>query len=88
MLYDDDGNELQEYRTSIYHQDVIYQYIKDAQNSLGTLIYDVRRFRKDFPDNSAGVQFEGLTDEEVETLDLLERTIMHKGLPIPIGLRW
>jgi len=88
MLFDDDGNELNDYRTSIYHRDVVRQYIKDAEKSLGSLMYDIRNFRKDFPENSVGVHFEGLTDEEAETLDLLEQTIMHHGLPIPIGLRW
>jgi len=87
-MYDDDGNELFEYRTGVYHEDDMRQYIQDAQKLLGSLLYDRKHFRKDFPEKSVGVRFEGLTEDEANTLDTLELNIVHKALPEPIGLRW
>lgn len=88
MLYDDDGNELFVYRTGIYHSDVMTKFVNDAESKLGTLIYDRKYFSKDFPDNSVGVHFEGLTEDEANTLDTMEFDILDKALPEPIGLRW
>ncbi len=87
-MYDDEGNELFEYRTGVYHVDDLNQYISDAEKLLGTLLFDRRHFRKGFPEKSVGVRFEGLTEDEADALDSLELSIVHKALPEPIGLRW
>ncbi len=87
-MYDDDGNELLNYRTGIYHNDVIKQFIKEAEGLLGPLLYDRKHFRKDFPQNSVGVHIEGLTEDQATTLDHLERCINDKAIPEPKGLRW
>ncbi len=88
-MYDDDGNELLNYRTAIYHRDVLRQFVKEAEATLGSLLYDKRNFRGNaFPDKSEGVTFEGLTEDQVTTLDHMERCIHNKSIEAPKDLRW
>ncbi len=89
MYLDDDGNELLDYRSAIYHRDVVKSFIKAAEETLGALMYDRRTFRGDeFPEKSEGVTFEGLTEDQVTTLDHMERCIHNKSIEGPSWLRW
>lgn len=88
-MYDDDGKEMLNYRTSLYHRDIIRNFVKEAEGLLGPLLFDRKHFRgDDFPEKSEGVTFEGLSQEEVDTLDHLERCIHSHSIKEPKGLRW
>ncbi len=88
MFLDDDGNELLLYKTGIYHNDTITQFIQDAEKAIGVLIYDRRYFRQGMPEKSVAIRIEALTPVEVEILRELELEIAHKAIPEPINLRW
>ena len=88
-MYDDDGNELWDYRSRIYDRRVISVFIKEAEGLLGNLIYSRKRFTgEDFPEKAEAVAFEGLTEDESNTLDHLERCMHDKAFVIPEGVRW
>ncbi len=89
-MWDDDGNELENYRTDIYHRKVLFAYLKEAEGICGSMLYEARAFRsKGFEIGSMGAHIEGLTSEDVEVLDQLERKIHHLAVKRPEGFdRW
>jgi len=88
-MYDDNGNELWDYRSRIYNRKLISIFIKEAENLLGTLIYSRKRFEeKDFSEKVEAVIFEGLTEDESNTLDHLERCMHDKAFVIPKWIKW
>jgi hypothetical protein len=83
-MYDDDGKELWDYRSRVYDRKV-----KEAENLLGNLIYSRKRFTGEgFPEKAEAAIFEGLTEDESNTLDHLERCMHDKAFEIPKGIRW
>jgi hypothetical protein len=88
-MYDDDGYELWDYKTRIYDRQVITDFIKEAEGLLGNLIYFRKRFTGEgLPEKAEAAIFEGLNDDESNTLDHLERCIHDKTLVIPKWVRW
>ena len=88
-MYDDDGKELWDYRSRVYDRKVITVFIKEAENLLGNLIYSRKRFTGEgFPEKAEAAIFEGLTEDESNTLDHLERCMHYKAFEIPKGIRW
>jgi len=88
-MYDDDGNELWDYRSRIYDRKIISSFIKEAEELLGSLLYERKRHNKGGFSQSTKpgtlrthlemVVFEGLTEDEANTLDHLERCIYDKS---------
>ena len=89
-MWDDDGNKLESYRTDIYHRKVLFAYLKEAEEALGIILYEVKAFRgKGFEIGSMGAHIEGLTSEGTEVMDHLERKIHHLAVEKPKGFdRW
>jgi|TARA_B110000211_G_scaffold231098_1_gene291985 hypothetical protein len=88
-MHDDDGNELWDYRSRIYNRQVISVFIKEAESLLGNLIYFRKRFTGEgFPEKAEAVAFEGLTEDESNTLDHLERCMHDKALMVPKWIKW
>tara|TARA_R110002012_G_scaffold28758_1_gene89922 strand:- start:15848 stop:16114 length:267 start_codon:yes stop_codon:yes gene_type:complete len=88
-MYDDDGNELWDYRSRIYNRKVIKVFIKEAENLLGNLMYFRKRFTGEgIPEKAEAVVFEGLTEDESNTLDHLERCMHDKAFVVPKWIKW
>lgn len=84
-MYDDDGNELWDYRSRIYDRKIVSSFIKEAEELLGSLLYERKRHNKggfsqrNLRTHLEMVVFEGLTEDEANTLDHLERCIYDKS---------
>ena len=88
-MHDDDGNELWDYISRIYNRQVISVFIKEAESLLGNTIYSRKRFTGEgVPEKAEAVVFEGLTKDESNTLDHLERCIHNKALVVPKWIKW
>ena len=78
-----------DYRSRIYNRRVISVFIKEAESLLGNLIYFRKRFTGEgFPEKAEAVAFEGLTEDESNTLDHLERCMHDKALVVPKWIKW